>query len=136
MNDTVPTRKLPRGRFLISLVLSAMAGFGACWLLCSYRGVSPLGPAYQPIEEAKLCYAALTRHAEMLHPQTREYLKARYYSNAATWISPDWLHGMAADFGPVDDAALGGLKAIKDGGPTAEVYRAALAKHGITPGSR
>ena len=84
---------------------------------------------YAPIEEAKICYNALIESPASLDPQTREYLKARLYSNAATWIRAGWLDGWHLDFGPVDDTALAGLDPIKDAETTRDVYEAALRKH-------
>ena len=89
--------------------------------------------SYHPVEESKLCHLALTDHHERLQPQTREYLKARLYSDAAIWVRPSWMAGWQLDFGPVDDSALGGLIAIKDAASTPEIDHAALTRHGITP---
>jgi hypothetical protein len=115
------------GRFFVGIALGFLLGIGACY------GFGYFATSYHPIEESKLCYLALTDHSDRLQPQTREYLKARLYSNAAIWVRPSWMAGWQLDFGPVDDAALGGVIAIKDASSTAEIYQAALTKHGITP---
>jgi len=83
---------------------------------------------YKPVEEAKICYSALTS-AKTLAPQTREYLKGRLYWNAARWISPDWLEGWHIDFGPVNDTNLAGIVFVKDAVSNLEIYQEALQKH-------
>jgi hypothetical protein len=88
---------------------------------------SPCPPTLPPIEEANICYKVLTESPASLQPQTREYLKARLYWNAATSIRDGWLDGWHLDFGPVDDAALAGLNPIKDAETTRDVYEAAFA---------
>jgi hypothetical protein len=127
MKSTVSAHPSSRGRFILGLCVGVLLGFAACYSLGYFV------TSYHPIEESKLCYLALTDHPERLQPQTREYLKARLYSNAAFWVRRSWMAGWHLDFGPVDDSALGGLIAIKDAESTAEIYQAALAKHGITP---
>jgi hypothetical protein len=127
VNPKPPSSK--RKTFLLGLLAGAALGIAGTW------GWGLFSTHYHPIEESKLCYLALTQHRERLHPQTREYLKGRYYSNAAIWISPDWMSGWMEDFGPVDDAALGGLDPIKDVSSTEEVRQAALQKHGVKAGS-
>ncbi len=102
--------------------MGILVGGGLAWAF----GV--FATRYHPIEESKLCYNALRNHPEQLHPQTREYLKARLYWNAAHWIPSSWLWGWKLDFGPVDDAALGGINPIKDASSTAEVYSDAIKK--------
>jgi len=86
--------------------------------------------SYHPVEESKLCYHALTSRTGKLEPQAREYLKTRLYSNAATWVSPSWIQDWRINFGPVDEAALQGLDAIKDAESPGDVYRKAMQKHG------
>lgn len=109
------------------LLVGVLIGFAACyssgWFFTSSH----------PIEESKLCYVALKEHPERLQPQTREYLKARLYWNAARWVRPSWMAGWEIDFGPVDDSALGGLDATKDATSTSDIYRDALSKHDVTP---
>ena len=119
-----------RGQFLVALLLGVLLGAGASW------GFGFFAASYHPSEESKLCYDALTNYSEKLHPQTREYLKSRLYWNAAVWMSVPSMSGWKFDFGPVDDSALAGVPSIKDATSSAEVYRAALTKHGITPKSR
>lgn len=129
MTSNVSAHPPSRGRFFVGLTFGVLLGFGACY------GFGSFATAYHPIEESKLCYLALTDHPERLQPQTREYLKARLYSNAAIWVRPSWMAGWQLDFGPVDDSALGDLIAIKDAASTTEIYHAALSRHGITPKS-
>lgn len=117
-------------RLILGPFLGFALGVAACWSFGFFS------TRYHPIEESKLCYMALREHSDTLHPQTREYLKARLYWNADVWVSKSWMAGWQLDFGPVDDAALGGLKAIKDASSTAEVYRDVLTKYGITPKSQ
>lgn len=129
MNSSVSSVFSVHKRFLVGLCIGIVLGGAASWsfgFFCT---------RYHVIEESKLCYSALTDHPDKLQPQTREYLKARLYWNADVWVSRSWMAGWHLDFGPVDDAALAGLQAIKDASSTAEVYRGALAKHGITPKS-
>ena len=95
-----------------------------------------MATSYHSTEESKLCFAALKDDSAKLHPQTREYLKARLYWNAAVWMTRPQMSGWDFDFGPVDDSALGGIVAIKDASSSADVYRDALSKHGITPKSQ
>ena len=127
MTSTVSPRSSSRGRFFFGVALGFLLGVGACY------GFGYFAASYHPIEESKLCYLALTDHPDRLQPQTREYLKSRLYSNAANWVRPSWMTGWQLDFGPVDDTALGGVVAIKDASSSAEIYHAALTKHGITP---
>ena len=127
MTSTGSAHSSSRGRFWVGLAVGFLLGVGACY------GFGYFATSYHPIEESKLCYLALTDHPDRLQPQTREYLKARLYSNAANWVHPSWMAGWQLDFGPVDDTALGGVIAIKDSTGTSEIYQAALTRHGVTP---
>lgn len=127
MTSTVPAPPSSSGRFFAGIALGFLLGVAACY------GFGYFATSYHPIEESKLCYLALTEHSDRLQPQTREYLKARLYSNAAIWVRPSWMAGWQFDFGPVDDTTLGGVVAIKDASSTAEIYQAALSKRGIAP---
>ena len=103
---------------------------GAALSLVIARSLDLLGSTYHPIEEAKMCYAALTDPDQKLHPQTREYLKGRLYWNAATWIDDSsWFEDWHLDFGPVDTSSLEGLRFAKDATGAEELYRAALTRH-------
>lgn len=102
---------------------------GASGALLAAWGVGMLRSRYHPIEEAKLCYAALTNPDLRLQPQTREYLKGRLYWNAAIWIKPSWLDDWHLDFGPVEEKSLDGLRFVKDASSADEVYKAALDRH-------
>src|SRR6478752_7612349 len=108
MTSDVSAQSTSSGRFSVGLCTGALLGFSVCYVWGCFT------TSYHPIEESKLCYLALTDHPERLQPQTREYLKARLYSNAAIWVRPSWMAGWRLDFGPVDDSALSGLVAIKD----------------------
>ncbi len=108
---------------VIALSFGAAIGWSACWL--RIRGNQP----YQPIEEAKISYHNLEEHWGELDPQLREYLKARLYSASANYVHEGWLDGWDIDFGPVDDAVLSPVYAIKNASPTEEVYEAALRRH-------
>ena len=130
MSTPATSPRPARARFFTGLLPGFVLGAGGCW------GWGWFSTKYHVIEESKLCYSALTDHAAKLQPQTREYLKARLYSNAATWVSPSWMEGWAINFGPVDDAALGGLDPIKDAETTSTVYQVAMRKHGLRPISR
>ena len=117
----------PKSRVLLGLLAGVALGSAATFVVGWYQGF--LRQPYQPVEEAKICYFALTETPSLLQPQTREYLKGRLYWNAAVWISPSWLKGWNIDFGPVDDAALAGLQFAKDASPSLDVYEDALKKH-------
>ncbi|MEP6671055.1 MAG: hypothetical protein ABJF10_17985 [Chthoniobacter sp.] len=112
---------------------SLLFGFllGACsvtaygWLAGYVHSSQP----YQPVEEAKICYAALRYAPDRLTPQLREYLKGRLYWNAAYWIQPSWLVGWHIDFGPVDESLLDNVPWAKDASPGDEVYHAAMLRH-------
>jgi hypothetical protein len=108
---------------ILGVGLGSFATIAAGW----YWGF--LRQPYQPIDEAKMCYSALTNSKLELQPQAREYLKGRLYWNAAIWISPSWLNDWHIDFGPVDDSALAGLDFAKDASTSKEVYQEALRKH-------
>jgi len=127
MSSPTISRIAPYFRFLLTLAAGFAIGSIATLAVGWYRGF--LGQPYQPIEEAKMCYLALTQTPSVLQPQTREYLKGRLYWNAAVWISPSWLDGWHIDFGPVDESALAGLYVVKDASTNAEVYQAAITKH-------
>ncbi|MBK8039077.1 MAG: hypothetical protein IPK22_18395 [Verrucomicrobiaceae bacterium] len=103
--------------------------FGAVSALLAAWSLDLLGSTYHSVEEAKICYSALTDSDHPLQPQTREFLKGRLYWNAARWISPSWLEDWHIDFGPVETAKLEGLPFAKDAVSADEVYRSALAKH-------
>jgi hypothetical protein len=119
-----------RGRgFCYGLLLGGVAGLGAGWFL----GFLP--SSRHALEETKLCGIALRLYSSELHPQTREYLKARLYSNAAFWVSPSWMEGILSDYGPVDDIVLKGVPAIKGDVSNEEVYQLAMEKNGIPRGS-
>ena len=125
MNTVLRTQKrLTRG-FILGIAIGFFIGAVATWSFGWFA------TRYHPIEEAKMCMAALRDHPEALQPQTREYLKARLYWNADVWISRSWMQGWDFDFGPVDDALLAGLDATKDASGTREVYEGALRRHGI-----
>lgn len=108
------------------LLFGTILGLSVGWICGVY-----FSSANHALEETKLCDLALNDRTKTLHPQTREYLKARLYSNAAFWVSPTWMQGMISDMGPVDDVALGGIIAIKGPESTRDVYERAMAKHGI-----
>jgi hypothetical protein len=128
MNEaTMSTPKVPQSRFLVGML--AGIAFGSVVTLAVSWSCGFFRQPYQPIEEAKMCCFALTQTPNDLQPQTREYLKGRLYWNASVWISPPWLEGWHIDFGPVDDAALGGLRFAKDASTSLEVYQAAISKH-------
>ena len=126
---TSPVSEHPplRSRFFIGLALGILVGVSACW------GFGLFATSYHSTEESKICFAALQNDSAKLNPQTREYLKARLYWNAAVWMTRPQMSGWNFDFGPVDDSALAGLVAIKDASSSADVYRDALSKHGVTP---
>jgi hypothetical protein len=123
-------RSPSRTPFLGGVGVGVLIGFAACW------GFGLFATHYHPVEESKLCYHALTTEPEKLEPQTREYLKARYYWNAAVWVTPSWQAGWLTDFGPVDDSLLVGLHPYKDASTSSEVYQAALRKHRVSPKSK
>jgi hypothetical protein len=126
MTSTASAPSSSRGRFFAGLGLGILLGFGACY------GWGYMATRYHVIEESKLCYDALKNHPDKLQSQTREYLKERLYWNAAVWVSPSWISDWQIDFGPVDDAALGDLRGIKDWSSSAQVYHDALVRQGRT----
>ena len=126
ISATAPLRK----RFLLGLMLGLVIGMLGSWSFGLFS------TRYHPIEETKLCYVALKDQSANLSPQTREYLKARYYWNAAVWISPSWMAGLRADFGPVDDSVLAGLDPYKDASSSAEVYEQAQRIHQLSSVSK
>ena len=95
-----PSKPLRHGGRLWLPLIGLLVGFGVGWISGAAR------QPYSPVAEAKVCYAALTESNQTLQPQTREYLKARLYWDAAVEIRPGWLDGWHIDFGPVDDGAL------------------------------
>ncbi len=107
--------------FWLGAALGVLIG-GAAVFAISYFQVRKNQP-YQPIEEAKICHANLKmdRERPFLTLQTREYLKARLYANAADYINRGWLVGWEWDYGPVDEDALGGIYAIKNAAPLESV---------------
>jgi len=116
-------------RSAILPVTTLAVGVLAGWYVGTARYARTI---YRGLDEAKVCYYALTHTKGVLDPQTREYLKGRLYFNAAYEIQSGWLQGYHIDFGPVDDAPLKGLKFMKDITTSDEVYMDALKKH---PGS-
>lgn len=126
MTPSIVVRSPSRGPFLRGIGVGVVVGVVACW------GFGLFATHYHPVEESKLCYQALTEHPEKLQPQTREYLKARYYWNAAVWVSPSWQAGWQTDFGPVDDSLLAGLDPYKDASTSSKVYQDALRKHQLS----
>ena len=114
-----------------SLLLGTMIGLGAGWICGVY-----FSSVNHALEETKLCDISVNDKMITLHPQTREYLKARLYSNAAYWISPSWMEGMMSDMGPVDEAVLSRIIAIKGPETTRDAYQRAMEKNGIPIGQR
>jgi len=103
--------------------LGFVVGYGLSW-----KTHKPRQP-YQPVEEAKICYHNLVEHRDTMSPQLREFLKARLYSTAASYIDEGWLDGWTIDFGPVDDSILSPIYSIKNASETNNVYQSALHKH-------
>jgi len=62
-----------------------------------------------------------------LSPQLREYLKSRIYYLASIMAAKE-LPKENFDYGPVDEAVLGGASGIKDASSQKEVYEKAMAK--------
>lgn len=109
-----------------ALLAGTLLGLVAGWISGFY-----FSSARHALDETKLCHLNLTDKTRVVHPQTREYLKARLYNNAVYWISPSYMQGLISDFGPVDEAALEGISAIKDPTMKSDLYESAMEKHGI-----
>ncbi len=110
-------------KVVVSLICGAFVGWFLCWVAIRRN------QEYRPIEEAKICYINLEASWGSLDPQLREYLKVRLYSAAANYVNEGWLEGWEIDFGPVDDAVLSPVYAVKNASPTEEVYEAAMQRH-------
>ena len=130
MTPSNSAQSVPRGRYLLCVGTGVLLGVAICWIFGVFVH------RYPAVEESKLCHEALANHPEKLQPQLREYLKARYYWNAAVWISPSWQAGWQTDFVPVDDSLLAGLDPYKDASTSSEIYEAALRKHHLLPTSQ
>ena len=126
MNTNEPTPLRSR-MFLPGLLTGVLLGVAGCWLFGWFS------QRYHCVEETILCEHMLTEDGLQLTPQTREYLKARYYWNAAHWVSPSWMSGMDQDFGPVDDKLLGGMRPYKEPADSVEVYQSAKQRMGLPP---
>jgi hypothetical protein len=110
--------------FLMVFVCGVLFGAVLMYLARWYFVV----PHYM-IEEARMSRVALTHTQVPLHPQLREYLKARFYWNAAVWAPRGWLDPGPIDFGLVDELLLGGVPVAKDGSALADLRLAAIKKH-------